>query len=421
MHVFERRLRAARPGRRGGALVMVAIVATVFASISLSLVTLNTTALREQRVSREEVDALYVAEAGLADAYSLVARGDPGERGTKGQQLSFGESSYWVDDVDLGGGRRALVSTATVGRSGARVRLVLEEVTTTFWEWAAFGDERLTMDSNAHVDSYDSSAGSYSSQAVNGGGSDTYADDDGDVGSNGPIALDQNSTVYGSAVPGAGEAVTLSGSATVTGSTAPATESVGFPPLVIPAFPSLGDLTVANNSTQHVTAGDYRYEDFRLGSGARLVVDGPARLVFSNFEMRSGSELAVDATHGPVEIFVENDFVMNSNTLIASTDFTPADIAINLLSDNVIDPNLHVDLDEVDFNSNAELYGTVYAPNAAIEINSNFELYGSLVARTVHLDSNSYIHFDRALLDAGGVETEFRTVLWQVQPYNPPK
>lgn len=111
---------------------------------------------------------------------------------------------------------------------------------------------------------------------------------------------------------------------------------------------------------------------------------------------------------------------MNSNTLIASTTMTPADVAINLLSDNIIDPGLEVDLDEVDFDSNAELYGTIYAPNASVVINSNFELFGSLMARAVHLDSNSKIHFDEALLKADSdEELQFEAVAWRQLPYHP--
>jgi hypothetical protein len=72
----------------------------------------------------------------------------------------------------------------------------------------------------------------------------------------------------------------------------------------------------------------------------------------------------------------------------------------------------------VDFESNAKLFGTIYAPSASIVINSNFELFGSLVARAVHLDSNSRIHFDEALLELDeDEEITFETVAWRQRPF----
>ena len=68
--------------------------------------------------------------------------------------------------------------------------------------WGAFGDESMLMDSNAMVDSYDSSLGTYASQATNGTDPDHYAGESGNVGSNGNIDLLANTVVHGNATPG---------------------------------------------------------------------------------------------------------------------------------------------------------------------------------------------------------------------------
>ena len=117
------------------------------------------------------------------------------------------------------------------------------------------------------------------------------------------------------------------------------------------------------------------FDLLRIDSNDDLTIIGPATIVATDMAMRSNAELTIDATNGPVEFFVLDDFVLDSNTLVASTTLTPADVTFNLLSDNIIDPNVNIDVDYVDFNSNAQLYGTIYAPNAAIDINSNFELF----------------------------------------------
>ena len=162
--------------------------------------------------------------------------------------------------------------------------------------------------------------------------------------------------------------------------------------------------------------GEFAFDESTLNAGSTLNIIGPATVVFSSLELGQNSMLEVDSTNGAVEIFVVDDFVMGSNTTFAPMDRNPtrvkevtaegevifeAALALNLLSDNVVNPDANVDLDEVDFESNAEFYGTLYAPYAIVEINSNFQLFGAMVAREILLDSNSKIHFDESLLDIG--------------------
>jgi len=109
---------------------------------------------------------------------------------------------------------------------------------------------------------------------------------------------------------------------------------------------------------------------------------------------------------------------MNSNSQIWPTSNKPISIALNLLSDNVINPEVTVQLDTVDFDSNSKIWGVVYAPNARVVLDSNFELFGSLMARSIDIDSNATFHLDEALIDAtaSGVPT-FETVCSREVPW----
>lgn len=412
------RSRVRSRGRRGASMLLVTMVVTVIAMTTLALFQVVSSSQKAVKGSRDTVNAQLVAEAGLAEAMLQLTRGEGATLGSEDAPVAYGSAGFWVAETDLGGGVHSLVATGIENGVGAQLELVVREVSSSFFSWAAFGDERMTMSSNAQVDSYNSSFGSYDSQDVNGSGSSSFALTNGNVGSNGNVRMDQNSKVWGDVVPGPEGSATVLGNAVVTGSTTSASSEVEMPPIDLPTIPSSGDLTVAKNGSHAFGAGEHHIEDFLISSGAEVTVEGPATLVFDTFEIGSGAELTVDATNGPVEIFVVGDFVMNSNTLIASETWTPSDIEINLLSDNVIDPGLEVDLDEVDFDSNAKLYGTIYAPSASIVINSNFELFGSLVARAVHLDSNARIHFDEALLDVSeDEEITFETVAWRQRPF----
>jgi hypothetical protein len=399
---------------------MVSLVVTVVATLSLSIVMVTSASHREQEGAKQEIAALYAAEAGVARAVFDLEHGGTGDLGTANAALAFDDAAFWVQTTDIGNDLLSVDSTGVDNRGGYRVQVVLREAGGAFFRWGAFGDTSFSMDSNAHVDSYDSGLGTYDSQALNGSGTSKWANDMGNVGSNGNITMDQNTEVHGSAIPGPSSAVFLNGKSTVSGATLPAPEPWPLPPLNIPVYPSSGPLDVPGGGAVTLASGDYHYDHLDIASDGALKVTGPATLVFDDFLMDSNTTFTVDATNGPVEIYVVNDFVLNSNALVSSTTFTPADVSIYLQSDNVIDPDLVVDLDDVELDSNVEIYGTIYAPNASIDINSNFALYGAVVAYELHLDSNSYIHFDEALLNVAPVgPPDYRAMLWRALPFKP--
>jgi Tfp pilus assembly protein PilX len=416
-----------RQAKRGASLLAVSVVMVTLAVLSLAMFRLVDSGSRTQNASLDKTNARYVAEAGMSLAVMKFSAGTAIEElaiGTEQNPAAFGSGDFWVEvDGAIGSNLYELTATGVENGVGAQLKVVLEEVTDNLHVWAAFGDEGLTMDSNAQVDSYDSSLGSYASQDTNGNGSSSYALTNGNVGSNHDVDVDGNVKIYGDMTPGPTGAYTAGSNVTLSGSAANATAEVEMPAVTVPSIASMGDLdldgSVSGPFSSYIPSGSYHFEAVTV-DGNNVTVIGPAVLVFDSFEIYSSSEFLADTTNGPVEVYVLDDFVMNSNTLIAPLDWDPAGFELKLLSDNVIDPMLTVDLDVVDLNSNAQMYGTLYAPSASIEINSNFELFGSLVARRVHLDSNSKIHFDEALLSSqGATERTFQTVAWLSVPYQP--
>lgn len=407
-----------RAGERGTTMVLVAMLVASLAMLSFALVSIVGSTSRAVKGSKDDLNAIYVCESGIGQAVFELANGGDGNVGSEDVPIKYGNASYWITANDLGSNMTSLTATGRDNKAVSRVEVIVRPTQVQLYKWAAFGDEGMEMASNAFVDSYDSSLGTYADQAVNGSGADTYALQNGNVGSNLDVTLKQNANVNGDAVPGPTGTATILGSATVSGSTTPAPNESDMPPLEVPDLPSLGDLTVSSDTT--LASGTYHYDHLSVSASKTLKVFGPATLVFDYMELRSNANLIVDATDGPVEVYVRKDFILNSNTLVASTRYDPSDVSIYLESDNVIDPNVDVDLnpDIVSLDSNAQLYGTLYAPNARIEINSNFELFGSLVARSTLLDSNARLHFDEALLDVI-IETNdgsYETVCWRILP-----
>jgi hypothetical protein len=387
----------ARSRRRGSLLLMVCVMLSMTAVLALCMTRLHVTAEKEQHAAQQEIHVELLADAALSRSYVEVMNGRTGVYGTQAAPVAIEGGKAYVTSSTFGAAANLLrlTSTATAGKAEATSELVLKSNVDPRDIWAAFGIDWVNLSSQAKVDSYDSALGTYAAQAVHGAGSNSYALTNGNVGSDGNISMSQNSLIFGNAQAGPGDTTTVIGNAAVSGSTAPMVTAITWPAVTLPVNPANGNTSFNNNAT--VATGTHAYGSTTIGGNVQLSVTGPATLVFDSLTLRTGSSIVVDSTHGPVSIYIANNLVMNSNTTIHALDYKPAGIQVNLLSDNVFDPSVQVALDTVTFNSNSSLYGTIYAPTAAITIDSNFQVYGGIVSRRVDLRSNSRVHFDQAL------------------------
>ncbi len=404
-----------RTPTRGSTLVIVALLMAAVAMLSLSFLTVLRSSQKENQGSRESLSALYACEAGLTAAVENLARGGTGTLGTENAPVSLGDQRYWVQATDIGDGRIALLSYGRDDSAKMGVELVVQPSSRGFFRWAAFGDESLQLAGDSSADSFDSADGDYASQQVNGSGPTAYANSDGQVGSNGNITMDSSVGVWGDAHPGSAGTLFLTGSGNISGSSTPLATTLELPDIVLPVVPTSGSLLVS--SSQTLASGFYHYDALQVNGNKTLTIIGPAKSVCDDFKLEASSEILVNAADGPVEFYVLGDFLLNSDTSIASLAGNPADVAFNLLSDNILDPGIDLDFDEdeVDIDAGSSLIGTIYAPSAAVTIDSNFELFGALVARQVTLDANCRIHYDEALATASDeASAAYETLCWRL-------
>jgi hypothetical protein len=396
---------------------MVAVLMVALAGLSLAMIALTNSAHMENRVAKQEIAAQAVAEAGINVAYHSLASGGSGAVGSAQNPTTYDGATYFVTQTNGQNSTVTLRSTAQAQRAQSTVEMTLQLTSTPKFRWAALGRDAPHLDSNAQTDSYNSNVGTYASQATNGSGSNSYALSNGDIGSNGNITLDSNAKVHGDATPGHTNVVTVNSNAHVYGSSTPSTSDVALDPIVLPNVATTGNYSVAGNQTKTLATGTYHYASFQTGSASTLNLVGPMTLICNSFNMKSNSKIVVNATNGPVHVYVVDDFVLDSNAQLYSSAKHASDLQIDLLSDNVIDPDIDVnfDPDTISMSSNTTVYGTIYAPNAKVIIDSAFTLYGSLVARDVDLDSNCKIHFDEALLTGGPMGTPaYSRIAWRV-------
>ena len=409
------RIHSSGRARRGSTLVIMLVCVVGLAGLAAAMLALGLSHSKEQRGERQEIHASYVCQAGLSQAMYQLQRGQSGAVATQANPQSWGSSKFWVDAQPVTPDITRLRATGSDDKVGASEELVVRAVPNTIWRFGLFGKEGLHMDSNARVDSYDSTAGDYAAQAVNGPAADRYARQNGPVGSNSDVGLDANARVHGNATPGPNHTATVTGNAYVSGSTAPAATQMEMPSITVPTYTNYGPLP---NAMGVIPAGDRAYTTMSIKQNKTLTFTGPSNIVIGSLTLNSNSVISVDATNGPVTFYVIDNFVMDSNSSITPTSNKPSDVRINLLSDNVASPEIQVQLDTVDFNSNSSITGIIMAPNARITFDSAFTLYGSLMARSIDVDSNAVFHFDEDLLHstANGVPT-YETLSWREIPY----
>ena len=149
------------PARRGSALIIALIIIVVVAGLGGGYLQVTTAVTRRQSSEVENLQAFYLAEAGLAEAFQAVRMGRTGQVGSNTAPARHGNGLLWVDALSISDEQVRLESTALVGTGRAALALVVEPVETPL---GFFSDEDLVVDSVLLVDGFDSKEQTYEEQ-----------------------------------------------------------------------------------------------------------------------------------------------------------------------------------------------------------------------------------------------------------------
>ena len=279
--------------------------------------------------------------------------------------------------------------TACVGSGRAALSVLAEnDIGAHLFRATLNSDDQLTMNANTMVDSYDSSNGSYASHTMTVTDGVLRANANGHVASNADIVLNSDAKVIGDATPGQGHSVSFATGSYVHGSTAPAAEPFAFPPVDVPAIPSSGPFSLGTGATQTIPAGDHGFDDFDIGKDANLTIVGPATIVVDNFTGGKDARLTIDATDGPVSIFVQGDYMHISGFEAEAAVGSPMAVAFFVQGTS-----------PVVFPSATGIRGAYYVPNADITFSSNNEAWGSFAGKSISMSSAMRFHYDEYLAE----------------------
>lgn len=410
MHV---NVRKARRNRRGSVLIVavVALVGLMMVGAALSRFTI---AARAEVDGREDDQrAYYLAEAGLAEGMVALRGGASGGIADAVTPAFLANGVLWVEATPLAGDQTRLVAVAMAGTGRAAMSAVVaDQSADPLFKSVLNSREQLTMNANVIVDSFDSELGGYAAQATNVEPTYgfSYAKDGGHVSSNQDIVMNSDAKVMGDATPGPGHSVSYSTNNLVSGSDKPAPEPFSFPAIVPPPTVSSGPLSVAPNGAQTIPSGTYGFDDLTLNKASKLTVVGPATLVVKNFVGGKDSRLLIDATAGPVTIFVQGNYTHYANFENQPVGNSPMAVAFMVQGNS-----------DVVFPSASKVRGAYYVPNANVLFASSCEAWGSFAANRIDMASSMRFHYDESLSkhwDADGStgKDPLQLMAWQVEP-----
>lgn len=123
---------------RGTALLVAVFTSLVLAGMAGAVLTLGSSSKKETTQAVTNLQALYVAEAGLSDALATITNGGVPALGSAGAPLTFSSGSYWGTVVDNGDDTQTVTVVGTVGRDTRALEAVVETTSEGVYSSAVF-------------------------------------------------------------------------------------------------------------------------------------------------------------------------------------------------------------------------------------------------------------------------------------------
>ncbi|MFC2160361.1 hypothetical protein ACFLRX_01775 [Acidobacteriota bacterium] len=393
-----------------GAVLVIAILITVMVLLmTMPFLTKLSGSYRLTEKSYRTLASTNLAEAGIELAIWELNYGSiwvwDGESNNRTLDLSDIQAAGGaaIGDISVSiqsplGQRPFIESTGRVDHIGSTtidraVVVLLERIDSpSVFTFGLFGDEGINLVGSATIDSYDSRKGAYGDDNVgekgHSGTNATYS---------GCIGLMNNSTISGSAFVGPGadpaDVIVIQNNSDITGVQESLLEEKSLPSVPPPeGLPFLGDYVLPVGSND-VILSNAEYSSFWLRSNTTVTIVSDVILyVTGDFKMDSNSVIDI-AVGAHLTLYLGGTFVQHSNSQINNLTMDPTKFIIYGTDS----------FSSMDWRSNTDFFGAVYAPRAHILYNSNADFSGSVVGRQIDIDSNGSFHYDLALGDLDSI------------------
>lgn len=427
------------PRRRGSALVVSLVVVTLVAALGAGLVGVQSslTARHDQAIDTKR--ALYIAEAGLAEAFLAVAVGKSGNVGSAEDPAGWDGGVYWVESAADAGGNIHLKSTGLAGQGRFSLQTVIVPAVNPAADGGVFGQEEVVVGAGAVVDGFDPADGDFDLQldptlpgSTTGGGARITSN--GEVSLYGDLIPEGSewvaeTRIYGEVRPGPDAVVVSESGVEILGSTLPLAETRETVRIPVPEITrSEGSLTVTG-----VLSGDYlRYDELHVPAGSSLRVEGPIKVVTDTLQVDGRLEL--DGASGDVEVFVLSALRFPAGSELETVSPSAGDVGLFLgpLGAEGSDwDSIHASggyegstelesstdslLQDFMFEPTGTFRGLLYAPFVDLTVPAGLRVFGAVGARRVELAPDARVTFDEGVSSSSlGLPVLPKLMSWRI-------
>lgn len=383
-----------------GGMVLVAalLILTILLAISTTAVMQTSTDVKISGNYKTGRQAFYNADAGVQFALAQIEEGLKSDPPTfvfpsTGSPVALSYTtpsgySFILSSISKDAGANSYSFTST-GNGPNNSKTVIEATfeKDSAIDYGIFGDQKSDTKSGGLMLSYDSGS---SDPAINDPSDPSFqSTHEADVGSNDWLVTHSGASIDGDGVFGEQD----DGSATTDGID-PTTIFYGTAgvnvgridpdPLGINSGGEYDPSTYAT-SNDNATAG--------LGttlSTAGVVTLTAGNYYFTDIDLKSGASLIVDASGGPVSIFLEGGLSAKLGSTI-NVSGKPTEFSIYSNSTT-----------KIDFQNSSEFKGFVYAPFAPVDMKNSSDVYGVIWGANVDVKNGGTFYYDTALSDKYG-------------------
>ena len=434
--LVSRRAQPIHNSRRGSALIASLVVVLVISSMGAVLIQLHSSITRRAAQSVDTKRALYMAEAGLSEAYLAVAQGKSGNVGSVAQPAVFGDGIYWVEASEETDGRVTLDATGLAGSGRIALSMVLQRTVNDLGSLGVFAEDGVTIEVGSLIDGFDGDKGDFDSQVSDAeeralilepAPAEDTTGDGARIACNGDIVIEGSALsppgesvtkIYGDVVPGPGASAVIDPGVLISGTTRPGAATFGLPDFDIPTgIPSVGDITYTNAGVPLVLgARKFSYDTLEIATGCSAVIEGPTSILIDKFILNSGAKLFLDTTNGGISLYITDYLKLDANSTVYSPTERAASVTILIANLPEIDRNRDGRVDPaVDIKCNGNLHGMIYAPHNEVRVPGSLRIYGTVMAQRLVLGRGARLTYDNAVArGAVAVESLPQLMSWRV-------
>ncbi len=369
----------------------------IISIMGTSAVIITTTDLKIGGNYKRSVQAFYDADAGVQYTRAKIEDGLGDETFTlpttigTSSTLSYTvptDFSFVISGISMTGSNAYAFDSTGSGTGNSKAVIEVSFERESALNYAVFGDQKVEIKNSANIYSYDN----YTTP------SPTPSDSTGeaDMGSNGHIELKSNAYIDGDVAlgddgTGTEATIEIKTGVAITGDTGIDVDRVDPDPLGVVGGEYAAKFTTYSTSNDNGLASPaIGGTELSLNTGESMILygkSGGANYYLTDIELKNGTTLEIDASAGPVNIFLAGKLEAKEGSTI-NVSGTPSDFSIYSNS-----------TDNVEFKHGSTFKGLIYAPYAKVEMKNSAEIYGAIWGKDVEIKASAAIYFDTSLKD----------------------